>query len=67
MEEISKKVAGLLFFILILGRIGNASKALDLITEHASDVDRAVEFCKKQNDSELLDKLINKSIHKPSM
>ena len=48
------------------GRMGNASKALDLITEHASDVSRAVEFCKEQNDSQLWDELIDKSIHKPS-
>lgn len=47
------------------GRMGNASQALSLITEHESDVSRAVNFCKEQNDSRLWDELIDKSIHKP--
>lgn len=47
--------------------MGNASLALSLLTEHESSVTRAIEFCKDQNDADLWDELINKSIHKPGM
>ena len=52
---------------LFLGRMGNASRALSLITEHETDVSKAVDFCKEQNDDALWDELIDKSIHKPGV
>jgi len=52
---------------LFLGRMGNASRALSLITEHETDVSKAVDFCKEQNDDPLWDELIDKSIHKPGV
>ncbi|XP_076806786.1 vacuolar protein sorting-associated protein 41 homolog isoform X1 [Clavelina lepadiformis] len=51
--------------VFLLGRMGNASRALALITEHETDVSRAVEFCKDQDDSQLWDELINNSLDKP--
>nr|CAB3267642.1 Vacuolar protein sorting-associated protein 41 [Phallusia mammillata] len=51
--------------VFLLGRMGNASRALALITEHESDVSSAIEFCKEQNDTQLWNELIDKSIHKP--
>jgi len=45
--------------------MGNASKALSLITDHENDISRAVQFCKEQNDDLLWEELINKSLVKP--
>ncbi|XP_039266626.2 vacuolar protein sorting-associated protein 41 homolog isoform X1 [Styela clava] len=51
--------------VFLLARMGNASRALSLIIDNDSDVSRAVEFCKEQNEVELWQELIEKSLDKP--
>jgi len=46
-------------------RMGNNSRALSLITDHDNNITRAVKFCKEQNDDDLWDELIDKSLNKP--
>ncbi len=45
--------------------MGNTKQALQLITNELRDVDKAIEFCKEQDDSELWEDLINYSMDKP--
>ncbi len=45
--------------------MGNSKQALQLITNELRDVDKAIEFCKEQDDSELWEDLINYSMDKP--
>ena len=54
------------FFMLKSGRMGNTKQALSLITNELRDVDKAIEFCKEHDDSELWEDLINYSMDKPS-
>ena len=54
--------------IFLLGQMGRGREALDLIVKELGEEagNRAVEFCKKQNNPELWDILIDSSIDKPS-
>ena len=45
--------------------MGNTKQALSLITNELRDVDKAIEFCKEHDDSELWEDLINYSVDKP--
>ena len=45
--------------------MGNTKQALSLITNELRDVDKAIEFCKEHDDSELWEDLINYSMDKP--
>ena len=47
--------------------MGNNSRALSLITDHDNNITRAVKFCKEQNDDDLWDELIDKSLNKPGL
>ena len=47
------------------GRMGNQTKALDVIMEELGDVNQAIEFCKEQNDEELWEDLISHSVKQP--
>ena len=47
------------------GRMGNVKQALKLITEKLRDVNRAIDFCKDQNEPELWEDLIQSSLDKP--
>ena len=52
--------------VFLLGRMGNTKKALLLIINELQDVNRAIEFCKEQNDQELWDDLIDHSMDQPA-
>ncbi|KAL3832067.1 hypothetical protein ACJMK2_023745 [Sinanodonta woodiana] len=52
--------------VFLLGRMGNLSQALNLITSKLRKVEHAIDFCKEHNDEELWDNLISYSIDKPS-
>ena len=54
-----------LLLILYAGRMGNTKQALALITNEMRDVDKAIDFCKEHDDSELWEDLINYSMDKP--
>ena len=45
--------------------MGNTKQALSLITNELRDVDKAIEFCKEHDDSELWEDLISYSMDKP--
>ena len=45
--------------------MGNTKEALRLITNQLRDVNKAIDFCKGENDRELWEDLINFSIDKP--
>ncbi len=45
--------------------MGNTKQALELITNELRDVDKAIDFCKEHDDSELWLDLINYSMDKP--
>lgn len=51
--------------VFLLSRMGNSRRALKMIMEELHDVDKAIEFAKEQDDSELWDDLILYSIDKP--
>ena len=53
------------FHLLKSGRMGNTKQALSLITNELGNVDKAIEFCKEHDDSELWEDLINYSMDKP--
>lgn len=45
--------------------MGNVKEALRLTIDELDDVDKAIEFCKEQDDAELWEDLIESSIKKP--
>lgn len=45
--------------------MGNVKQALRLIIDELNDVDKAIDFCKEQDDAELWEDLIESSIKKP--
>jgi hypothetical protein len=45
--------------------MGNCRRALQMIMEELGDVDKAIDFAKEQDDSELWEDLISYSIDKP--
>ncbi|XP_069469381.1 vacuolar protein sorting-associated protein 41 homolog isoform X2 [Ambystoma mexicanum] len=51
--------------VFLLSRMGNSRRALKMIMEELHNVDKAIEFAKEQDDSELWDDLISYSIDKP--
>ncbi|CAL5212206.1 unnamed protein product [Lathyrus oleraceus] len=53
--------------VFILGRMGNAKKALAVIINKLGDIEEAVEFVTMQHDDELWEELIKQCLHKPEM
>lgn len=51
--------------IYLLGRMGSANEALDIILTHLKEIDRAIEFCKDYNDEDLWALLIDRSVNNP--
>eukprot|EP01120_Amphizonella_sp_Union-15-10_P003630 TRINITY_DN1403_c0_g1_i1.p1 TRINITY_DN1403_c0_g1~~TRINITY_DN1403_c0_g1_i1.p1 ORF type:complete len:882 (-),score=190.64 TRINITY_DN1403_c0_g1_i1:13-2658(-) len=51
--------------VFILARMGNTQEALTVMIERVGDVKKAIDFVDKQNDSDLWDELIKKSIRNP--
>lgn len=52
-------------FHVFTARMGNVKQALRLIIDELNDVDKAIDFCKEQDDAELWEDLIESSIKKP--
>jgi len=53
--------------VYLLGRIGNTSEALALMTRELNDMESAIVFCQEHDDEELWNDLINYSLDKPGM
>ncbi|XP_078448521.1 vacuolar protein sorting 41 [Wolffia australiana] len=53
--------------VFILGRMGNARKALSVIINKLEDIEQAIEFVSTQHDDELWEVLISQCRHKPEM
>ncbi|KAG0477738.1 hypothetical protein HPP92_012457 [Vanilla planifolia] len=53
--------------VFILGRMGNAKKALAVIIDELEDIEEAVEFVSMQQDDELWPELIKLCLRKPEM
>ncbi|KAK8934221.1 hypothetical protein KSP39_PZI014871 [Platanthera zijinensis] len=53
--------------VFILGRMGNAKKALSVIIDKLEDIEEAVEFVSMQQDDELWQELIKQCLRKPEM
>lgn len=51
--------------VYLLGRIGNTSQALALMTKELSDMESAIAFCQEHDDEELWNDLIDYSLNKP--
>ncbi|XP_053997845.1 vacuolar protein sorting-associated protein 41 homolog [Hylaeus anthracinus] len=51
--------------VYLLGRIGNTSEALALMTGKLNDMEKAITFCQEHDDEELWNDLINYSLDKP--
>ncbi len=51
--------------VYILERMGQIKKALQLVLYAIKDVNQAIEFCKKHNDKDLWEDLIQFSLNKP--
>jgi hypothetical protein len=51
--------------VYILERMGQIKKALQLVLHAIKDVTQAIEFCKKHNDKDLWEDLIQYSLNKP--
>ena len=51
--------------VYILERMGQIKKALQLVLHAIKDVNQAIEFCKKHNDRDLWEDLIQFSLHRP--
>ncbi|XP_020282011.1 vacuolar protein sorting-associated protein 41 homolog isoform X2 [Pseudomyrmex gracilis] len=51
--------------VYLLGRIGNTSEALALMTRELNDMESAIAFCQEHDDEELWNDLINYSLDKP--
>lgn len=52
--------------VYLLGRIGNTSEALALMTRELDDMESAIAFCQEHDDEELWNDLVNYSLDKPS-
>ncbi|XP_012058286.1 PREDICTED: vacuolar protein sorting-associated protein 41 homolog [Atta cephalotes] len=52
--------------VYLLGRIGNTSEALALMTRELNDMESAIVFCQEHDDEELWNDLINYSLDKPA-
>lgn len=53
--------------VYLLGRIGNPSEALALMTRELNDMESAIAFCQEHDDEELWNDLVNYSLDKPGM
>jgi len=53
--------------VYLLGRIGNTSEALALMTRELNDMESAIAFCQEHDDEELWNDLVNYSLDKPGM
>jgi hypothetical protein len=53
--------------VFILGRMGNAKKALSVIIDQLGDIEEAIEFVSMQHDDDLWEELIKQCLHKPEM
>ncbi|CAN0916548.1 Vacuolar protein sorting-associated protein 41 homolog, partial [Linum grandiflorum] len=53
--------------VFILGRMGNAKKALAVIINKLGDIEEAVEFVTMQHDDDLWEELIKQCLNKPEM
>ena len=53
--------------VYILERMGQIKKALQLVLHAINDVEQAMEFCKKHNDKDLWEDLIQFSLSKPGI
>jgi len=51
--------------VYLLGRIGNTSEALALMTRELNDMESAIAFCQEHDDEELWNDLVNYSLDKP--
>ncbi|XP_046834761.1 vacuolar protein sorting-associated protein 41 homolog isoform X2 [Vespa crabro] len=51
--------------VYLLGRIGNISEALALMTRELNDMESAIAFCQEHDDEELWNDLVNYSLDKP--
>jgi hypothetical protein len=51
--------------VYLLGRMGNTSQALQLMTRKLNDIENAIKFCQEHDDEELWNDLINYSLNKP--
>ncbi|XP_059151993.1 vacuolar protein sorting-associated protein 41 homolog isoform X2 [Physella acuta] len=51
--------------VFLLGRMGNLTQALKLITEKLQDVNHAIQFCMEQADEELWENLIEYAMGNP--
>ncbi|XP_043470755.1 vacuolar protein sorting-associated protein 41 homolog [Leptopilina heterotoma] len=51
--------------VFLLGRIGNTSEALALMTRELNDMESAIAFCQEHDDEELWNDLVNYSLDKP--
>ncbi|KAI4491843.1 PREDICTED: vacuolar protein sorting-associated protein 41 homolog [Polistes canadensis] len=51
--------------VYLLGRIGNISEALALMTRELDDMESAIAFCQEHDDEELWNDLVNYSLDKP--
>ncbi|XP_074097880.1 vacuolar protein sorting-associated protein light [Cotesia typhae] len=51
--------------VYLLGRIGNTSEALGLMTRELNDMESAIAFCQEHDDEELWNDLINYSLSNP--
>lgn len=51
--------------VFLFARMGNVKQALRLIINELDDVNKAIDFCKEQDDVELWEDLIEASIKKP--
>ncbi|KAL0275469.1 UNVERIFIED_CONTAM: hypothetical protein PYX00_003307 [Menopon gallinae] len=49
----------------LLARMGNTKEALVLMMEQLRDIQQAIDFCKEQDDQELWEDLIERSLDKP--
>lgn len=53
--------------VFLLGRMGSTKEALSIIINQLQDIDKAIEFCKENDDLELWKNLIDKSLNKPEV
>ncbi|XP_015603848.1 vacuolar protein sorting-associated protein 41 homolog isoform X2 [Cephus cinctus] len=51
--------------VYLLGRIGNTTEALGLMTRELNDMESAIAFCQEHDDEELWNDLVNYSLDKP--
>lgn len=53
--------------VFLLGRMGSTKEALSIIINQLHDTDKAIEFCKENDDIELWKNLIDTSLDKPDV